>query len=156
MPDQVTQDQATFAQWAASVEQLGGVPTNWPFQSGLYGRYYGQPAARFDVATYANVANAGGIDMNAPQQTTANNQYVYVLANGIIQQAAQSLTQPTQHEIQAGATAWMQEHGLSFFDPNAPSGSGPSIFDIGKYLALAGIVVGGLVLVNVLNLGRRR
>lgn len=141
MPDQVTQDQATFAQWAATVEQLGGVATAWPFQSGLYARYYGQPAARFDATTYANLANAGRIDMTAPQQANVSNGYVYVLADGVVQQAAQSLDQPTQQEIQAGATAWLASHtGLSAFA------------NIGTYALYAVVGLGALV---VLTRGRR-
>ena len=148
MSDIVTMDQATYARWAASVEQLGGVATNWPFGTGLYAKYYGQPAARFDVATYATLYNAGRIDANAPQQTNGASTYAYVLASGVVQQAAKSLSVPTQAEIDAGASAWMNDHGVSFFDPNKPGG----IFDIAKYALYA---VAGLGALIVLTRGRR-
>jgi len=71
---------SAFRNWVMATESAGGVAVVWPFQNGLYGQYFGQPAARFAAAAYASAGNSGGFDVSAPQQGTANNQWFYVLA----------------------------------------------------------------------------
>jgi hypothetical protein len=69
-----------YAGWYSYTKNVNGVVTAWPFNSGLYARYYGKPAARFDAATYVAVSNRGAMLASDAQQASADNKYVYVLA----------------------------------------------------------------------------
>ncbi len=71
---------STFTAWQAEVHRLGGVPTVWPFASGLYKKFYDRPAARYPAARYASLANARKVSVAVPTQTTALGDDVYVLA----------------------------------------------------------------------------
>lgn len=76
---------ATFDSWIARTQALGGHATTWPFSTGLYGKFFGRPAMKFDTATYVRVANAGQLpDRTAPQQTTTDSQWAYVLASDAV------------------------------------------------------------------------
>jgi hypothetical protein len=91
-----------FADWITFVKSLGGVATTWPFNTGIYGRYFKFSAARYPAATYAAGANAGQIDTTQPTQTTADSSYVYVLAPDSVQKAApqtMSLWQSLQNTV---------------------------------------------------------
>lgn len=70
----------TFAQWAAQVKSQGGAAVVWPFRDGVYGKYLGQPAARYDGPTLARLANSGAISTALPEQATPDNAWFYVLA----------------------------------------------------------------------------
>lgn len=69
-----------YQAWYAAVKNAGGVPVTWPFSKGIYADYYGQPAARWDIARYVELFGSDVIDPNAVQQTTLDNSYAYVLA----------------------------------------------------------------------------
>jgi len=71
---------APFPAWAAAVKAAGGSAVVWPFKTGIYAKYYGQPAGKYDAQTYVTDANAGKFDVTRPQQGTADNAYFYVLA----------------------------------------------------------------------------
>ena len=77
-----------YSDWASYTQGAGGVATTWPFNTGIYGKYYGLSAARYTGAGYAAGANAGKIDTSVPTQSTANGQYIYVLASADVQQAS--------------------------------------------------------------------
>ena len=77
-----------YSDFAARMKALGGYATNWPFSSGIYGKYYGLTAAAFPAASYAVAANARQIDATQPTQATANNQTIYVLAPANVQNAS--------------------------------------------------------------------
>jgi hypothetical protein len=69
-----------YATWYADTKKAGGVPVAWPFSSGIYGQYYGKPAAKFSALSYVNAANAGAIVNTTPTQTDRTSSVVYVLA----------------------------------------------------------------------------
>lgn len=71
----------SYADWLAWVQSVGGaavtLPSNVP--ASLL-PYAGQPAARYDNATYTSLFNAGNIDLGAPQVASASGAFVYVVA----------------------------------------------------------------------------
>jgi hypothetical protein len=79
---------AAYTDWVAVVKEAGGRATAWPFGTGIYGKYYGRPAAQFTGQGYADAANRGDISPAAIAQTTPDNQYVYVLAPDDVAAAA--------------------------------------------------------------------
>lgn len=71
-----------YTSWVNLVHSLGGVATVWPFAPDVYvGNVQGQPAARFDNATYAAEFNAGALPAGVGTQAAPNGQYVYVLGS---------------------------------------------------------------------------
>ena len=94
-----------YAQWALDTKSLGGVATVWPFSDS----YRGQPAARFDAATFAALVNAGQLSTSGTQATTSG-AWVYVLASAMtgdnqVVQDASNFVQPTPDEEAAAAAA---------------------------------------------------
>ena len=67
-----------YATWVAQIQAEGGTATALPFDLPFAPK--GVVAARYPVVLYVQLFNAGQIDPNAPQATTANGQYVYVAA----------------------------------------------------------------------------
>lgn len=104
-----------YSDWAAFTQGLGGVATAWPFNTGIYGKYYGLSAARFTAQSYGTLANAGRIDVTQPTQSTANGQYIYVLAPGSVQEASpktMTLWQRIQNAAFAGGDVAASKLGL--------------------------------------------
>ena len=69
-----------YQDWVAATHLAGGSAVVWPFRTGIYAMFYGQPAGKFAPIPYTNAANSGGFDVTRPQQGTANNEWFYVLA----------------------------------------------------------------------------
>ena len=107
---QITQG-ADHATWAAQVKQLGGVATVWPFSSSNYG----EPAARFDPATYSDLVNTGELS-GIGSKTTANGAWVYVLAT------AMTGTSDVVNTYDNSAQATDAEAALAGPDPNSLAG----------------------------------
>lgn len=139
-------DNTTFAgdeysDFAARIKALGGYATNWPFSSGIYGKYYGLTAAAFPAAAYAVAANARQIDGSAPTQASANNQTIYVLAPANVQNASPKT-----------ASLWSRLQNFVFTkaDQTADAVGLPSLASIEQ--KLTGALKGGAVLA-VLGIG---
>jgi hypothetical protein len=135
-----------YRDWVSEVQALGGVATAWPFPGGQYG----QLAARFDVATYVDVFNAGLLPTGAGTQTTSNGQWAYVLATAITQndaadRSALDLVLPTDEEERAAQRSLLRRWGL-------PEDLG--IGTVGKTLTMAAFVVGAFYVVGQLARGR--
>lgn len=118
-----------YTDWIASVKASGGVATAWPFNKGLYGGYYGRPAAKFANAGYVRAANTGLLDMSQPQQAAASGQYVYVLAPGTVAQAAPQ----TMNWLQKAAN-----EAFTIGDISAAAVGLPSLASIEKFLKSIG------------------
>lgn len=139
----------SYADWLAYVKATGGasvaLPSNVPPSMQAY---VGQPAARYDAATYASLWNAGTLDANAPQVSSNNNAYVYVVApTSAWADAPHTMTTSEQMEnaIFSGADAAASSVGL------------PSLASIGQFLLGAGreILIGIAVSAGVVYLGKR-
>jgi hypothetical protein len=129
----------SFTDWVVSLKSTGGIATAWPFSSGLYGKYYGRPAAKFTGANYARAANSGLLDMSQPQQATANSAYVYVLAPGAVAAAAP----PTMNWVQRAAN-----EAFTIGDIGAAAVGLPSLATIESFLKKAGVellVIAGVI-----------
>jgi hypothetical protein len=133
---------APFADWVAAVRAVGGTPTAWPFSTGLYANLYGRPAARYTTQQYASLANAGRLpDVTQPMETTANNQYIYVVANKGVADDAPA----TMNWIQRAAN-----EAFSAGDAAAAAVGLPSLNAIENFLKSAGedililVAVGGV------------
>lgn len=90
-----------FSDWSASIRALvpnplNGGPTTWPFKAGIYGKYFGRPAARFDIATYVRLGNTGKIARTGVQQITDSGQWAYVLAPDAAASAAPHVMTTTE------------------------------------------------------------
>lgn len=86
-----TATDTAFTRWVKTVKANGGMAAAWPFDSDIQGNAdanKGKPAAKYPVAVYVSLFNANKIDARAPQRTTGNNQFVYVLASDDVAAAA--------------------------------------------------------------------
>lgn len=138
-----------FTDWVASLKSTGGVATAWPFSSGLYGAFYGRPAARFTGANYARAANSGLLDMSQPQQATSNSAYVYVLAPGAVAAAAP----PTMNWVQRAAN-----EAFTIGDIGAAAVGLPSLSSIEGFLKKAGlelVLIAGVIGIAYYLINRR-
>lgn len=94
-----------YTAWTMGIKNLGGVVTVWPFNDANKGK----PAAKFDIATYVSIFNAGRVSPQDVQQATSNNQYAYILAPVDVIEAAKALTKPTAREVAllpGGLSGW--------------------------------------------------
>ena len=90
--------------WRDGVKAKGGAVVVWPFATGIYGRQVGRSAAKYEPARYAQLYNAGQIDLTAPTQTGGG--AVYVLAPGdAADQAPQAGLTTLQSAVNATGTA---------------------------------------------------
>jgi hypothetical protein len=99
-------DTATYAAWVDQAHAWGGVATAWPFSTGDYASYYGQPAARFPMDTFLAMVDDGRVDASTAIAQMNNAQtWVYLLASSMtgntnIVTAAQGLVNPSQAELE--------------------------------------------------------
>ncbi len=69
-----------YTDWTTLVHSLGGVATTWPFSDD---GHMGEPAARFSVAQYTTVFNAGHLPTGSGTRTNNTGQWVYVLGEAM-------------------------------------------------------------------------
>ena len=125
---------AAYTSWAAAVKAVGGVPTVWPFKTGLYKGAYGEPAARFSQADFVIAYSGNKIDTTAPSQSTDNGAYVYVLAPTAVANVA---------PMQMGTWQRIENSVFTTLDRTATSLGLPSLAGI------QGFIVGALTLVAI-------
>lgn len=105
-----------YGQWAAIVVANGGTPTTLPTNvPAAMQPWAGQPAARYDAATYVALYNAGAIDSSSPQVASNNNAYVYVVAPPlVVSTAPQTMTaaQAAENALFTGMDAAANTLGL--------------------------------------------
>lgn len=137
-----------YTQWAAQVKANGGVATNWPFSD----QYLGQPAARYDNATFYLLFDASQIDPSALYEATADASYVYVLAPPSVTQAAQSLTVPSSSNQTGPDTADSYLHllssGASAIGTDLSSGVAALGSSFVPVLKWGAITIGGFLLIK--------
>lgn len=136
-----------YADWIAAVKLAGGVATAWPFSKGIYGGYYGRPAAKFTNATYVRAANGHMIDVSTPQQASGSGQYVYVLAPNQVAAAAP----PTMNWLQKAAN-----EAFTIGDMGAAAVGLPSLKSIQSFLLNGGLAIAGVLAVAFWLVNRRR
>jgi hypothetical protein len=105
---------------------------------GALAGYVGAPAARYSASNYVALANSGAIDTSAPTITSADNQYVYVLAPAsVIGSAPHTMTtfESLQNDVFTAGDEAAGALGL------------PTLADVESFLTDAGkqIVMGLLV-----------
>lgn len=137
----------TWNEWVATVKRSGGIATVWPFKTGIYGIYAGQPAARYSTPAYAKAYGAGQIDPRAPQQTTTqfttegNAAWVYVLAPADVRALApESMTWAQRLEYHAILAADRTAETLGL-----PSLAGLERVIVGGLAVLAAIAVAAML-----------
>lgn len=140
-----------FQAWTVTVQQLGGQAVTWPFgwEGDNNGPYIGAPAARFDIATFTNLVNAGTIGANDPSGITNNGQYAYVLAPSSVVNTAPS-------NAQMSVAAQVQDFFFSDWTEALAAFPGQLAHEIngvvgyaGNILANAASVAGGVVSAGV-------
>lgn len=122
----------SFQEWVAAVKAQGGVAVVWPFSAGPYADYLGFPAARYDGQAYTAAFNSGQINSTAPQQSTTDGKWIYVLAPQTVAASAPS-TMTTWQRVQ-NAT-------LATADKVAKAAGLPTLAGLEHF------IIGGLVLV---------
>lgn len=128
-----------YTDWVAVVKGAGGTATAWPFSKGIYGGYYGRPAAKYSNAAYVRAAN-GHVMPNAdqPQQSSASGQFVYVLADRAVAAAAPA----TMNWLQKAAN-----EAFTIGDIGAAAVGLPSLASIENFLKSLGtdaIIIAGV------------
>lgn len=126
---------ADYPTWAAQVQALGGVATVWPFQTSNYG----EPAARFDSATYSQLVNNGTLSGIGAQATTSG-AWVYVIAT------AMTGTSDVVTTYNGSVEPTAQELALAGPDPNTLAGKLAAVEDslgtAGKWLLWGSVGLG--------------
>lgn len=142
-----------YVDWTVVVKQLGGSVSSWPFNTGLYGKLYGRPAARFDAARYVAASKTRLLDFTAPTQASSNNQYFYVLAPAAV------AASPQAHTMTAAEQA--KNAIFTNLDKGADALGLPSLDGINNFIKSLGrdaVIIGGVIVLAwwMLNRSARR
>lgn len=140
-----------YTDWASIVKQLGGTVSNWPFSTGLYGKLYGRPAARFTRDAYVTASRSKLLDFSQPQQANAANTLFYVLAPSAVAASPIAHTMTTTERLANAA--------FTAGDSAADKLGLPSLASIENYLKSLGkdaLVIGGIIVLAWYLVNRRQ